>query len=154
LSDSKVEEIPRKNSNDYYPMWAGEKVYFLSDRFGAMTLCAYDLKSKQVTQAVKNEGLDYKSASLGPGAIALEHFGAIELFDLKSGKVTPVPIKLAGDLPAVRPYFDKVAKKIVSADVSPNGKRAVFEARGEILTVPAEKGDARNLTNTPGVAER
>jgi tricorn protease len=154
LADSKIEKIPRVNSNDYYPMWAGEKVYFLSDRFGAMTLCAYDLKTKQVTEAIKNTGLDYKSASVGPGAIALEHFGAIELYDLKSGKVSPVSIKLNGDLPGVRPYYDKVAKMIVSADLSPTGARAVFEARGEILSVPAEKGDVRNLTKSPGVADR
>ncbi|MEO8658603.1 MAG: PDZ domain-containing protein [Bryobacteraceae bacterium] len=154
LADSKVEKIPRENSNDYYPMWAGDNVYFLSDRFGAMTLCAYDTKSRKVTQAIKNTGLDYKNASLGPDAIALEHFGAIELFDLKSGKVTPVSVKLSGDLQGVRPYMDKVGTKVSDADLSPNGVRAVFEARGEILTAPAEKGDIRNLTNTPGVAER
>ena len=154
LADSKVEKIPRENSNDYYPMWAGDKVYFLSDRFGAFTLCVYDTKSKKIAEAIKNSGLDYKSASLGPDAIALEHFGAIELFDLKSGKAAPVAIRLTSDMPGVRPYYDKVAAKISAADISPTGARAVFEARGEILTVPAEKGDARNLTRTPGVAER
>jgi tricorn protease len=154
LADSKIEKLPRVNSNDYYPMWIGEKIYFLSDRFGAMTLCAYDQKAKKVTEAIKNTGLDYKSASAGPDAIVLEHFGAIEIYDLKSGKVAPVHITLNGDLPGVRPYYDKVASKISWADLSPTGARAVFEARGEVLTVPAEKGDARNLTRTPGVAER
>ena len=154
LADSKIEKIPRENSNDYYPMWAGDKVYFLSDRYGAMTLCSYDTKTKKVAEAIKNTGLDYKSASMGPDAIALEHFGAIELYDLKSGKVTPVPVTLNGDLPEVRPYFGKVASMIESRRCRPPGARAVFGARGEILTVPAEKGDIRNLTNTPGVAER
>jgi tricorn protease len=79
LADSKIEKVPRVNSNDYYPMWAGDKVYFLSDRFGAMTLCSYDTKTKKVSEAVRNAGMDYKSASLGPDAIVLEHFGAIEL---------------------------------------------------------------------------
>ena len=154
LADSKVERIPRVNSNDYYPMWAGDKVYFLSDRFGAMTLCVYDTKTKKVSEAIKNTGLDYKSASLGPDAIVLEHFGAIELYDLKSGKLTPVSIQLSGDLPGVRPYFDKIAQRINAFDLSPSGVRAVVEARGEIITIPGEKGDARNLTRTPGVAER
>jgi tricorn protease len=154
LADSKIEKVPRVNSNDYYPMWIGDKVYFLSDRYGAMTLCVYDTKSKTVSAAIKNTGLDYKSAAAGTDAIVLEHFGAIELYDLKSGKVKPVSITLNGDVPGVRPYYDKVASKISAAELSPTGARAVFEARGEILTVPAEKGDARNLTRTPGVAER
>ncbi|MGJ5820758.1 S41 family peptidase [Paludibaculum fermentans] len=154
LSDSKIEKIPRENSNDFYPMWAGDKVYFLSDRFGPMTLCVFDTKSRKVTEAIKNTGYEYKSASLGPDAIVLEHFGAIELFDLKSGKLTPVNVALNGDLPEVRPYYAKAASTIESAALSPTGARAIFGARGEVLTVPAEKGDIRNITNTPGAAER
>jgi tricorn protease len=153
-SDSKVEEIPRDNSNDFYPMWAGDKVYFLSDRTGAMNLHVFDLKTRRVAEAARSSGFEYKSASLGPGAIALERFGQIELFDLKSGKTAPVNIRLSGDLAGVRPYYDRVAQRISSAALSPTGVRAVFEARGDILTVPAEKGDVRNLTATPGVAER
>jgi tricorn protease len=154
MADSKVEKVPRENSNDYYPMWSGDKVYFLSDRFGAMTLCSYDTSSKKVSQVLKNSGLDYKSASLGPDAIVLDHFGAVELYDLKSGKVSVVPIKLNGDLPELRPYYAKVANSIESYSLSPTGARAVFGARGEVLTVPAEKGDIRNLTRTTGAAER
>ncbi|MBI5083764.1 MAG: PD40 domain-containing protein, partial [Acidobacteria bacterium] len=154
LSDSSIEKVPRENSNDYYPMWAGDKVFFLSDRFGAMTLCSYDTRTKKVSEAIKNTGLDYKSASLGPDVIVLEHFGAIELYDLKSGKLTPVNIQLNGDLPEVRPRFVKLSSEIESASISPTGARAVFGARGEILTVPAEKGDIRNLTQTSGAAER
>ena len=63
-------------------------------------------------------------------------------------------MRVAGDLPEVRPHFVNVSKKLKFADISPSGARAVFEARGDILTVPAEKGDPRNLTNTPGVHER
>lgn len=154
LSDSRVEEIPRENSNDFNPLATADAVYFLSDRNGPVTLFKYELKSKKVTEAIKNAGLDYKSASLGPGAIVLERFGGIELFDLKSGRVSPVKITLQGDLPGVRPSFDRVAARISHAALSPSGARAVFEARGEVFTVPAEKGDPRNLTRTPGVAER
>lgn len=154
LSDSKVEEIPRQNSNDFNPIFTAGRVYFLSDRNGPVTLFSYDLKTRRVAEAVKNTGLDYKSASLGPGAIVLERFGGLELFDLQSGKVTPVKIAVNGDLPGVRPFYDKVASRIVSVEVSPTGARALFEARGDIFTVPAEKGDIRNLTATSGVAER
>ena len=65
-----------------------------------------------------------------------------------------VPIEIEADLAEVRPHLQNVAKEIRNAKISPSGVRAVFEAHGEILTAPAEKGDIRNLTNTPGVMER
>ncbi len=154
LSDSSVVEIPRANANDHYPMWISDKVYFLSDRNGHFTLYDYDTKTKKVTQAIKNDGLDIKSASAGPGAIVYEQFGEIKLYDLKSGKTTKVNITLNADLPSVRPRYEKVANRIANVQLSPTGARAIFEARGEIISVPAEKGNARNLTNSPGVADR
>ena len=154
LSDSSVEEIPRQNSNDFNPMWVEGKIYFLSDRNGPATLFAYDTATKKVTQLIQNNGLDIKSASAGSGAIVYDQFGSLNLYDMKSGKTQKLDIKLAGDLPSVRPHFEKVANRITTALLSPTGARAVFEARGEIITVPAEKGNARNLTNTTGVMER
>ena len=154
LSDSSVTPIPRDNSNDFNPMWVGDRVFFLSDRNGPISLLSYDTKSKSVTVVVKNGGLDFKSASAGPDAIVIEQFGAIWLYDLKAGAAHKVEIRISGDLPQLRPRFVNVANRIINADISPTGLRAVFEARGEILTVPAEKGDIRNLTNTPGADER
>src|SRR5262249_35085534 len=103
---------------------------------------------------LSNDGLDVKSACAGPGAIVYEQFGAINLFDLKTGKAHKVDIRVDADLATLRPRFEKVANNISTARLSPTGARAVFEARGEIITVPAEKGDPRILTNTPGVMER
>jgi len=157
LADSSVEKLPRTDSNDFNPMWpAGDskKVYFLSDRNGPVTLFAYDTGSKKVTQLIQNNGLDIKSASDGPGAIVYEQFGSLHLYDLKSGKTQGVNVRINGDMLSVRPKYEKVGTRIFHAALSPTGARAVFEARGDILTVPAEKGNARNLTNTPGIAER
>ena len=154
LADSSITKVPRTNSNDFNPMWAGDRVFFLSDRNGAATLFSYDVKSKAVKEVVPNKNLDMKSASLGPDAIVYEQFGSIGLYDLKSGKTKQVPIRVQGDLPELRVKLVNVGKKLGSGAVSPNGARAVFAARGEILTVPAEKGNPRNLTNTTGVMER
>ncbi len=156
VSDSSVvAKVPRENSNDRDPMWVGDSIYFISDRNGPLTLFAYDTKSGKVTQVVDNRNRwDVLSASAGPGAIAYEQFGSIHLYDLKSHREHIVPITVAGDMPQLRPHFVDVAKKIVNAQISPTGKRAVFEAHGEILTVPAEKGSIRDITDSPTVADR
>jgi tricorn protease len=154
LSDLSLEKLPRENSNDFAPVWMGDTVYFLSDRNGAVTLFAYDTKTKSVKQAVENKGLDLKSLSAGPDALVYEQFGGIYVYDPQEGEAKRVDIHIAGDLPATRPHFEKVADKISGAGISPSGTRAVFEARGEIYTVPAEKGNVRNLTRTPAIAER
>jgi tricorn protease len=83
-----------------------------------------------------------------------EQFGSIKLYDLGSGKTRPVPITVAGDFPELRKRFVKVGQRLTNPHLSPSAARALFEARGEIITIPAEKGDPRNLTNTPGVMER
>jgi tricorn protease len=154
LADSSVEKIPRQDSNDFNPMWVDERIFFLSDRNGKSTLFSYDTRSRKVAEALKNDGLDIRSASAGPGAIVYEQFGELKLFDLKSGKTRRVDVRLAGDLPEVRARRVAVDAMAGAADLSPSGARAVFQARGDIFTVPAEKGDVRNLTGTPGVAER
>ena len=155
LADSAVTPIPRENSNDFNPMWVGDKIYFLSDRAGATTLFSYDVQSRAVTSLLKNEGFDLKSASAGPGAIIYEQFGSLHLFDLASGRERAVPVRLSADLPQTRPHFEKIAARQLSqAALSPTGARAVFETHGEIVTVPAEKGDMRNLTRSPAIADR
>jgi tricorn protease len=154
LADSSVEKVPRKDSNDSSPMWFGDKVYFLSDRDGPVNLYLYDTKTKQVSEALPSNGMDIKSASAGPDAIVYEQFGSIHLFDPASGKQSALNIQVTGDFPAVRAHFVNAGDRIENANISPSGARAVFEAHGDIFTVPVEHGDIRNLTNTVGAAER
>jgi tricorn protease len=154
LSDLTLEKVPRENSIDSHPVWFDDTVYFLSDRNGPVTLFAYNMKTKAVKQVIENKGLDFKTLSAGPDMLVYEQFGGIYLFDPASGKSKKVSIRIAGDLPATRPHYEKVVDKIQNAAISPTGARAVFEARGEIFTVPGEKGDIRNLTKTTAVAER
>ena len=154
LATGHIQKIPRENSNDFNPMWVDKKIYFLSDRSGSVALFSYDIQSKKVTQCFENTGLDIKSASAGPGAIVYEQFGTMHLYDPKTNKTKPIDVQVTGDLPELREHFVNVSKRLRNPHISPNGARALFEARGEIITVPAEKGDPRNLTNTPGVMER
>jgi tricorn protease len=148
-------KVPRENSNDTHPLWLGDAVYFLSDRNGPVSLFRYDLKSKEVKQLVENHGLDFKTLSGRGDTLAYEQFGAIHLYDIAAGSEHAVNITLDGDLPALVPHIAKIPMdEIQNAAISPTGVRAVFEAHGDIFTVPAEKGDVRNLTNTSNAAER
>lgn len=154
LFDYSVEKIPWNNSNDSYPMWIGNAIYFLSDRNGTVNLFVYRLDTKQITQLTHHDDFDIMNASAGPDAIVYEQAGDIYLFDVKSGKARRLDIEATGDFSWARPQFKKVANMIRNAALSPTGVRAVFEARGEIFTVPAEKGDYRNLTQSPGAHDR
>jgi tricorn protease len=154
FTDLSTVKLPRTDSNDFCPMWIGDKVYFLSDREGPVTLYRYDPQGKQVTKLLDNKGKDMVYAVAGPGGIIYEQFGQIHIYEMSNGKEHQVPIEIAADLTEVRPRFQNAAREIRDIRISPTGVRAVFEAHGEILTAPAEKGDIRNLTNTPGVMER
>ncbi|MBB6252403.1 S41 family peptidase [Nitrospirillum iridis] len=156
LGDSGIIKVPRDNSNDRNPMWAGDTVYFLSDRDGPVALYAYDTKTAKVTAVVKNEkGFDIQSASAGPGGIVYDQFGTLNLFDTATRQSRAVPVAISGELPQTRAHLETLDPgQILHAALSPTGKRVLVETRGEILSVPAEKGDVRNLTQSPGVADR
>src|SRR5262245_5834699 len=154
LADHSVEKLPWNNSNDTDPMWVGNTVYFLSDRNHTVNLFAYRADTKRVTQLTNHDDFDIMNASAGSDAIVYEQAGYIHLLDAKTGQSRRLNIEVTGDLAWARPQFKKVAGMIRSAELSPSGVRAAFEARGEIFTVPAEKGDYRNLTQSPGAHDR
>lgn len=154
LANASITKVPRENSTDQRPMWVGDTIYFISDRGGRATLHAFDTRSGSVRRLIDNHGFDIKSASAGPGAIVYDQFGAIRLHDLKTGRDVPVPITLGGELVGALPRWVNVSDRLLHPALSPTGARAAFEARGEIVTVPAKKGNARNVTHTPGAAER
>ncbi|MDH7512911.1 MAG: PDZ domain-containing protein [Clostridiales bacterium] len=154
--DHSVEEIPQPEgrSNDVNPMWIGDKIYFRSDRNGEFNLFSYDTKTKRIQQLTRHEDFPIVSASCGAGKIIYEQGGYLHIFDPQAQKSSRLTIGVAADLLEIRERFVKGARYIRNASISPTGARAVFEFRGEIITLPAEKGDFRNITLTPGVHER
>ncbi len=156
LDDLAVEAIPQPEGrcNDTYPMWVGPVVYFLSDRDGEFNLYSYDRASKQIRALTHHDDFPIDAASAGAGRIVYEQAGRIFAFDPASGRAERLKVGVAADLPEARVRYAEGAKFVRSADISPGGKRAVVDFRGEIVTVPAEKGDPRDLTRTPGAHER
>jgi tricorn protease len=154
LADNSVEKLPWTNSNDSMPMWIGNTIYFVSDRNHTANVFAYRTDTRQVTQLTQHDDFDVATASAGADAVVYEQAGYIYLLDAKSGKSQRMNIDVTGDLPWARQQFKKVASMIRNATLSPTGTRAAFEARGEIFTVPSEKGDYRNLTQSPAAHDR
>lgn len=150
--------ITNNPAQDIIPMWAGDKIYYLSDRTDKMQLYSYDLTTKQTKQITNFEEYDVKFPSLGAEHIAFENGGKIYLMSLKDESVTPVDIQIIDDGVLQRTELKDVSDRIRNFDVEPNGNRALFCARGEIFVVPStynkEKSITYNLTNTSGVHER
>jgi tricorn protease len=154
LADYSVEKLPWNNSNDTLPMWIGNTIYFLSDRNHTVNLFSYKTDTKQLTQLTQHDDFDIMTASAGPDAIVYEQAGYIHIVDPKTNQSRRLNIEATGDLPWTRPQFKKVVSLIRNSTLSPTGVRAAFEARGEIFTVPTEKGDYRNLTQSAGAHDR
>jgi len=156
LADLSVEVVPQPEGrcNDTYPMWVGDSVYFLSDRAGEFNLFSYDRKSKSIEQLTRHDDFPIEAASSGPGQVIYEQAGRLWVFDASSKVPTRLKVGVAADLVETRSRLVSGAKFVRSADISPTGQRAVIEFRGEVVTVPAKKGDVRNLTHSTGAHER
>ena len=154
LSDSKVKEIPRDNTNDEQPAWLGDKIYYLTDKRGPVGLSSYDTTTGKEVEEIKGDGFDLKSLTAGPDALVYERLGSINIFNPATHKSHRVDIKINGDFREVRPAYKDLRPQIDGLTLSPSGARIAVSARGWVMTVPASKGDARVLDETQGVHRR
>ncbi len=156
LDNITAENITNNTANDEFPMWVGNKVYFLSDggsnqRFN---IWSYDISSKQTKQITDFSDFDIHFPSIGTNEIVFEAGGLLYLLDLSTEQYKEVPINVTTDVAALMPRQVNVKDMTQYGYVSYDGKRAVFEARGELFSVPAENGPVLNLTQSSGSAQR
>ena len=157
IFDSKthqVEIVPGENCNDVKPVWLGDHVYFLSDREKTVNIFSYHIKTKKVEKLTNFSDYDVRSLQGKGNELVFEYNGKINLLQTTSKSVTPLAIQIHPDAMYKRPHYVKMKDGIRGWNISPTGQRALFEARGEIFSVPKEKGDTRNLSNSPGTHER
>jgi tricorn protease len=145
---------PWTDSKDVDPAWLGDTVYFISDRDGMANVWSYDTSTKALTQRTKFIDYDVKSLDAGAGAVVFEQAGYLHVLDPKTNKAEQLTINANGDFPWMMTHFEDVTTRMTNLSLSPTGKRVLAEARGEIFTIPEEKGDTRNITNSSGSAER
>ncbi|HKI77200.1 MAG TPA: PDZ domain-containing protein [Ignavibacteriaceae bacterium] len=154
FATKKSENITNNPAQDIIPMWHGNKIYFVSDRTETMNIFVYDIDTKETKQLTSYKDYDVKFPSIGDDAIVYENGGYIYKLDLATGKSQKVSITINEDFDSGRGGLKDVSKNVDSYEIAPDGNRALFSARGDIFTVPAENGPTRNLTNTPGVHDR
>jgi tricorn protease len=150
------ENISAADADDELPMWHDNSVFFLSDRGDEKrtNLWEYDIAAKKFTQLTHFTDYDAHYASKGPNDIVFEQGGHLWLYTFTSRQAHQVNIQVVSDETALRPTLQPVEKLITNAFIAPDGKRVLFEARGDIFSVPAEDGPVTDLTRTSGVAER
>lgn len=145
---------PWTDSKDVCPVWVDSSVYFISDRDGVANIWQYETTNKKLTQLTKFTDFDVKAMDSGAGTIVFEQAGYIHELNPKNGKSNIIDVTATGDFPWMMANWEDVSNRLTNMAVSPTGKRVVVESRGEIFTIPADKGDVRNLTNSSSSAER
>ena len=150
-----TENLTNNPAQDICPMWGpNNKIYFASDRDGRMNLFSIDLASKETKQLTNFKDFDIKFPSIGKDAIVFEQAGYIWRYDLASGQAMPVPIEVKEDFASGRMALVDASKHIDSVNLAPDGERVIVVARGDLFSVPAKEGTARNLTKTSNAHER
>ncbi len=156
LETYESKNITDDDANSEMPMWSGDKLYFLTDKGEneRYNIWVYDTKSGDSKQVTFFDKFDVHFPSIGPKDIVFEAGGELYLLDLATEKYSPVKINIIADQIALHPVLKDVKKLVRNVSPSPDGKRLLIEARGEVFSVPVKEGVIYNLTNSSGAADR
>ncbi len=155
FASGEINKITDWQGTDNFPMWEGGTIYFTSDREdGTLNIYGYDTAGKQTVRLTHFQEYDVKYPSIGDGKIVFQHGAGLKVLDIASGQVREVAINIPSDRRHVREELIEAESRGGSFGLSPGGERVALEARGEILNLPADEGDALNLTRTSGSREK
>src|SRR5690606_40896057 len=144
-----LQEVTRENCNDVKPVWLGNKVYLLSDRDKTVNIFSYNVSDKSIEKLTNFKDFDIRTLTGNGSELSFEYQGKVHILNTDTKKVNTLSIAVQNDALYKRPHYIQVGQNINAMAISPTGKRALFENRGEIFTVPKEKGDARNISQSP-----
>ncbi|MCB0664777.1 MAG: PD40 domain-containing protein [Saprospiraceae bacterium] len=156
LKTMESENITNHEANDEMPMWYEDKIYYLSDKGPEKryNIWYYDTAKKENVQVTEFSDFDIHMPSVGPGNMVFEAGGKMYIMDLENYEPKEVLIEVTSDMVSIKPHKVDAAEYIENINIAPDGNRAIVEARGEIFSLPAEKGVVRNLTRSSATAER
>ena len=153
LADQTEKLLPNESTIDIQPLWLGETIYFLSDRDRTSNIWSYKPATGELKQLTHFTGADIKWLGGYGNKLTYERDGYLYLFDLSLNDPKQLAFTISADFPWAETRWEDVTKSVNSVSLSPTGKRVIMEARGDIFTIPAENGDARNITHTSGSAD-
>lgn len=168
FQSKKLNYITNWSGTNTAPMWYGQHIYFLSDKDAKRrsNIWVYDIATKQFREVTHFTNYDIDFPSLGVGGrggdgIVFAQAGALWVIDLPSEKLHRLNVSVPDDGTRTGTRTVDASKDIRDVDtaqdndyaLSPNGKRALFSARGDLFTVPAEHGATRNITGTSNADE-
>lgn len=154
FESKKIENITNNKAQDLFPMWIDDVIYFTSDRDRIMNLFSYNINTKETKKVTHFDNYDIKFPSYNGKSIVFENGGEIYHYNTQNSKLNKVPVTIYDDYQFARKEYKNVGNKIASADISPNGERVIFTARGDIFSVPSEKGITYNFTNSSNAHDR
>ncbi|MBN2863023.1 MAG: PD40 domain-containing protein [Bacteroidales bacterium] len=154
LKDNSEILLPNESTIDIQPLWSGNTIYFLSDRDRTSNIWSYSPGSGELKQITRFTGSDIKWLNGAGNKLAYERDGYLYLFDPALNDHKQLTISINADFPWAETKWEDVTRNATAVSLSPTGQRIIMEARGEIFTIPAEKGDARNMTQSSGSADR
>ncbi|WP_298653769.1 S41 family peptidase [uncultured Proteiniphilum sp.] len=153
LVNNRSQQITQWAGSDQWPVWYGGHIFFASDRDTRLNIWRYNMTTGENEQITRHTDFDVMWPSGHNGKLVYENGGYLYVLDLASGDSRRITVSIHYDNPNLQSYFRNVKDFIGSYTLSPTGKRALFEARGDIYSVPVDKGEIQNLTNTQGVRE-
>jgi tricorn protease len=152
-NDAKPFATSKRTERD--PMWIGDAVYFASDRDGTLNLYSWDPKTDALAKLTTSATWDVRwPSSDGASRIVYESNGELRVYDVRAKADQAIAIFVPNDGVAMRPSRVSAEKQVEGFELSPKGERALFVARGDVFTLPIEKGSTRNLTATSGVHDK
>ncbi|MFH0842560.1 MAG: acetyl-CoA synthetase, partial [Bacteroidota bacterium] len=153
LNANTSEQITNFEGTDQLPVWSGDNIFFSSDRDLKLNIWQYNTVTKETKQITHHNEFDVMWPSGCGNQLIYENGGYLYKLNLQTGQTERLKISISFDNPNLVPYYVNVKDQINSFNVSPSGKRALFDARGDIFSVPAENGITENLTQTLGIRE-
>jgi tricorn protease len=146
---------PWEGERHMSPAWMDGVVYYISERDWAANVWSWDPRTGEERQLTFHADFDVKSLGAGHGVVIYEQAGYLHELTPATGAIRQLEIHVAGDMTWAMPRWQDVpATGLRDARLSPTGKRALFEHRGDLFTVPVDDGSWRNITRSPGVADR
>ncbi|HOB51755.1 MAG TPA: PDZ domain-containing protein [Acidobacteriota bacterium] len=138
--------------NEQYPVWAGEAVFYVSEKDGPANLWRWDARSGEAARVTDHADYDVKSPAGDGLRIVYQHGDGLWVYDIAAGRAQPLKLALASDRIHARPV--RVAGAPGAFGVGPTGKRLVAESRGQLFTLPAESGEIRAVAPLAGARSK